>query len=110
MYHNMFLIPVIIAITVSNIIWCMVSYDPSIRMGTYAYHLCVFGGLISSFAWCYMIRNLQQSQQYIANVMWDVGVTLIFLILPLTMYHIKMDLKTGIGTAVAVIGLIIIKS
>jgi len=107
----LFLIPVVIAVLLSNIIWCMVSYDPSIRMNALlAYPMCVFGGSLSAFFWCYMIRHLQQSQQYIANVMWDVGVTLIFIVLPLIMYHIRMDLKTAIGTAVAVIGLIIIKS
>lgn len=107
----LFLIPVLIAVLISNIIWCMVSYDPNIRMNaTLAYPLCVFAGSLSAFFWCYMIRHLNQSQQYIANVMWDVGVTIIFIILPLIMYNLKIDMKTIIGTIVAVIGLIIMKS
>lgn len=70
----MFLIPVVAIVLLINIIWCMVSYDPNIRLSSLAYPMCVSGGALSVFAWCYMIRHLQQSQQYIANVMWDVGV------------------------------------
>jgi uncharacterized membrane protein len=69
----------------------------------------MIAGALSAFAWCYMIRHLHQNQQYVANVMWDVAVTIIFIILPLIMYHIKLDAKTIIGTILAVIGLLVMK-
>jgi len=107
----LFLIPVILGVILSNVIWCMVSYDPNIRLNALlAYPMCVFGGSLSAFLWCYMIRHLQQSQQYVANVIWDVGVTIIFIVLPIIMYHVRMDIKTAIGIAVTLVGLLIIKA
>lgn len=94
---------------VANVFFTIVSYSSEIRASPMAYPLAVFSGGLAAASWVALIRKLSLEQQFVTNLIWDVGVTLLCVILPLIVFHVKIDLKTGVGAGVAVLGLIIAK-
>jgi hypothetical protein len=102
---------IFLGVVLANWIFTMVSYDSSIRMNpVLSYPMAIFAGTLSASCWVYLVRNLPDKEQFITNMIWDIGVTIICIILPLLLYTIKLDLKTIVGVTIAVIGLIIAKT
>jgi hypothetical protein len=101
---------VMVGAIIGNALFSMVSYDPSIRNNIWqAYPIVIIANTISACCWCYMARSLTTAQQFIANVFWDIGITLLFIVIPILMYNVRPDIKTIVGTVIAIIGLIVIK-
>ena len=76
------------------------------------YLLGIVGGSMCTCSWLYLIRNYSNNNNnliYFINLFWDVIVCLMFVILPLIFFDIKMDTKSVIGCVIAVMGLIIMK-
>lgn len=103
------IITVLMGAILTNVAFAMVSYDNAIRNGNLAYLIAILAGAGAAASWCLLVRNTPEKNQFFANITWDVGVTVLFLILPFIMYHLKIDMKSTIGAAVAVIGLLIMK-
>jgi len=104
------IIPIFIVEILTNSVWVAVSYDPRIRSNvTLCYCLSIIAGGLSGWAWAYMAMAMQKNQMFVANLWWDFMVTMIFISLPILFYGVRLDLQTSIGTALAVIGLLLIK-
>lgn len=101
---------VVFAEVVANSAWIAVSYDHRVRgNASLAYALSIAAGALSGWMWCYMAMAMEKHQMFVANMAWDVGVTIIFLSLPILFYGVRLDLQTCIGTTIAVLGLLIMK-
>jgi len=77
-----------------------------------AYSLGIIASIISTMTWLYMIRHYAENKNSILyiNLFWDVGASLIYIILPIIFFDIKLDIKTIIGCVLAVLGLVIAKT
>jgi uncharacterized membrane protein len=104
------IIPIIIVEILTNSAWVVISYDWKVRGNvSLSYTLSILAGALSGWAWAYMALAMQKNQMFQANLWWDFLVTIIFLSLPILFYGVRLDLQSCIGTALAVIGLLLMK-
>ena len=104
-------IPILIVEIVANASWIAISYDWRIRGNVgLSYTISIFAGALSGWAWCWMAQAIRQDHMFVANIMWDILVSIVFISLPILFYGIKLDIQTAIGTAIAVLGLLIMKA
>lgn len=77
-----------------------------------AYSLGVIASIVSTMTWLYMIRHYAENKNSILyiNLLWDVVASLIYVILPIIFFDIKLDAKTAIGCIITIVGLIITKT
>jgi uncharacterized membrane protein len=95
---------------IANVLFTIVAYGSACRdNGDITYFTAVMGGIIAAYSWAALVLKMPQDQMFITNLIWDVGVTIMFVFLPFIMYDIKVDIKTMIGAIIAVIGIIIAK-
>ena len=60
--------------------------------------------------WFWLVRCMPNKEStLIISLVWDVLMTSVFIIVPILMFHVRLDWKTSIGFAFCVVGLIILK-
>jgi ABC-type transport system involved in cytochrome c biogenesis permease subunit len=76
-----------------------------------AYSLGVIASIVSTMTWLYMIRHYAENKNSILyiNLLWDVAASLVYVILPIIFFDVKLDLRTSVGCILAIIGLVIAK-
>ena len=104
----------IIAITtviISSYLYVVISYHPKCQENSWlAYSLGVFVALFSVNIWVWLVRGIKDPNNILVlNCVWDIGITVLVLLLPVVLYDIKFETKTLIGCIIAVIGIIIAK-
>lgn len=102
----------IIGCITANTIYVMAAYDPSFKSNPWkGYGLPVLAAICSTTAWMWLIRTIDSDRQtFWINMAWDVGATLLVILLPMLLYSVKVDTRTMVGCLIALIGLIIAKT
>jgi len=76
-----------------------------------AYSLGIFASMVSTISWLYMIRYFSENKNNILyiNLFWDISASILYIIIPIMFFDVRLDLKTSIGCILSIFGLIIIK-
>jgi drug/metabolite transporter (DMT)-like permease len=109
------MLPIITSIVgcfIANTIYAMAAYDPEFKTNPWkGYGLPMLVAMLSTAAWMWLIRSIDSDRQtFWINMAWDVGATLICIIMPVFLYGVKVDTRTAIGCAISIIGLMIVKT
>jgi len=100
-----------VAAIVANIMFVTISYNESVRLDAVkSYSIGIIASVIAVVGWLYLIRNTEHKNIFFVNILWDVGVTVLCVILPVLMYNIRLDTKAIVGTIIALVGVAIVKS
>lgn len=104
-----FLIWTFLGAIIANVLYVYVSFDETIRNDAWRiYSIGIFGGIIATASWIYMVRHLSSKYIFLANFGWDITVTVLCALLPIFMYGIKLDLKAILGCILAIAGVVLI--
>jgi uncharacterized membrane protein len=76
-----------------------------------AYLVGILASIVSTISWLYLIRNYTENKNNILyiNLCWDVCASILYIIIPIMFFDVKLDLKVSIGCVLTVLGLVIIK-
>lgn len=104
-----FLIWTFLGAIFANVLYVFISFNDAIRTDAWrVYPLGIFGGIVGTVSWIYMVRHLAGNKQiFLANFGWDITVTVLCALLPILMYGVKIDLKTLIGCILAISGIVL---
>jgi multidrug transporter EmrE-like cation transporter len=101
----------LLGLTFANWVYAHVAYNKYFQDRPFsAYAISILAAAITTAAWVLLIRNVKTHKEiFITNIIWDVGATMLCVIFPIMLYNVKLDMKTVIGCAIAIIGLLIAK-
>jgi uncharacterized membrane protein len=104
-----FLISCIGAVLCSIII-TFISYSESIKDSPLkAYIYVILASAIAGITWCQLARSTKHEDLFTINLIWDVGMTILYVLMPVIFFNIKLDFKAILGTVICIIGLLLVK-
>jgi hypothetical protein len=95
---------------IANFIFVKISYDDVLRLHEYKGFLFGYmGSIISMSGWYLLIKNVKYDNIFFVDLIWEIGATLISVVLPLFLFNIQVNTTMWIGIFVCFFGMIIVK-
>lgn len=87
-----------------------ICYNNEVRNSKYFIFLGLILGNLTSFLWFYLAKMLQEKEKiYFASVIWDVLLFLVFILIPIFFFEVKLNKYCILGLTMIVLGLLLFK-
>lgn len=92
------------------IISCYLSYQEWFRQSVHYYWVSLLLGMVISLIWYGMVRHLNDKDAiYLYAIVWDISLVMVYFILPLLLFDIKLTRFGLTGVGLIFLGMILLK-
>lgn len=87
-----------------------IAYDVAIKASPWFLPIGIVVGIVSNLIWLYVTKITTDNKDlFVYGLIWDVMMMAAYILVPLLLFHVKLDWKQTVGTILVVLGLILTK-